>query len=83
MKILKYSEALARSSNPDWFKNTYKKSEICSDDLVDEINKLAFEVGNKALEVYFGFNDDLMLQTEYYDDLYDFLLDVKDGIEVI
>lgn len=83
MKILKYSEALKRSSNPDWFLNTYKEEEICNDSEVDEINKLVDEVSDKALIAYFGFNDDLMLQREYYDDLYDFLLDVKDGIEEI
>ena len=83
MRILKYSEALKRANNPDWFINTYKEEEICNDIEVDEINKLVDEVSDRALIVYFGFNDDLMLQKEYYDDLYDFLLDVKDGIEKI
>ena len=80
MRILKYSEALKRANNPDWFIYTYKEEEICNDIEVDEINKLVDEVSDRALIVYFGFNDDLMLQKEYYDDLYDFLLDVKDGI---
>ena len=80
MRILKYSEELKRANNTDWFINTYKEEEICNDIEVDEINKLVDEVSDKALIVYFGFNDDLMLQKEYYDDLYDFLLDVKDGI---
>ncbi len=80
MKILKYSEALARACNPDWFKGTYKEADVCSDELVDKLNCLLKEVDPKALENYFGFNDDLMLQTEYYDDLYDYLLDLKNGI---
>ncbi|MGM9972030.1 MAG: hypothetical protein ACI35W_06445 [Anaeroplasmataceae bacterium] len=77
--ILKYDEALNKSSNPEWFKLTYKREEICSDSEVDEINKLVLEVGEQYLFDYFCIKEDMFLQREYMDDLMDYLYDIKTG----
>ncbi len=77
--ILKYDEALEKSSNPNWFLATYKREEICSDDEVLEINELVKEVGEKYLFDYFCISEDMFLQKEYKDDLIDYLNDIKNG----
>lgn len=77
--ILTYDEAMNKSANPDWFKNTYKREEICSDEEVLKINALVREVGEEVLFDYFCINEDMFLQREYMEDLIDYLNDVKNG----
>jgi len=77
--ILKYSEALERSSNKDWFKTFCKESDVCNDQEVDTINKLVKEVGEKVLMDYFGIYEDFYLQKEYYEEVLDYLTDYKNG----
>lgn len=77
--ILTYDEAMNKSQNPEWFKNTYKREEICSDEEVLKINKLVHEVGEEVLFNYFCINEDMFLQREYLEDLIDYLTDVKNG----
>ena len=78
--ILTYDEALARATNKEWFKQTYKREEIVSDAEVKEINDLVKKTGEKALQAYFETDDDLFLQKESKDDLIDYLNDVIDGV---
>lgn len=73
--ILTYDEALDKAENKEWFKNTYKKEEICTDEEVKEINDLVCRVGEKALFDYFSIYEDMFLQREYKDDLLDYLND--------
>lgn len=77
--ILKYDEALNKSLNPEWFKNTYKREEICSDEQVDKINELVNLVGENYLFDYFCIKEDMFLQEEYYLDLMDYLLEIKES----
>ena len=77
--ILKYDEALKRASNPEWFKSFYNRNEIATDDEVNEINSLVKELGENVLFEYFDIKDDMLLQSEYVDDLLDYLYDLKDN----
>ena len=77
--ILKYDEALKRASNPAWFKSFYNRNEIATDDEVNEINSLVKELGENVLFEYFDIKDDMLLQSEYVDDLLDYLYDLKDN----
>jgi len=77
--ILKYDEALKRAANPDWFKSFYKREEIATDSEVDEINSLVKELGVEVLFEYFDIKDDMLLQSEYVDDLLDYLYDLKEN----
>ena len=67
MRILKYSEALEKARNKDWFRNFYKEDEICSDIEVDQINDLASKFKINPLSDYFETKEDIMLQKEYYE----------------
>ena len=81
--ILTYDEALEKATNKEWFKQFYKREEICSDDEVKEINELVKKAGEKALFDYFEINEDMFLQREYKDDLIDYLNDVIEGVAVL
>lgn len=78
--ILTYKEALEKAENKEWFKSTFKSEEICSDEEVEEINKLVKKVGEQYLFDYFCINEDMFLQREYKDDLIDYLNDVLNGV---
>jgi len=77
MKLLKYSEALEQAQNKEWFKSFYKETEVLSDEKVDLVNELANSISNTALSDYFEQEKDLLLLNIYYDDLMDYLKDLK------
>ncbi len=79
--ILTYDEALARSSNKEWFKSFYKKDDLASDEEVNAINKLVLEVGINYLDDYLEMKDDTILQKEYVLDLIDYLNEVKSQVK--
>jgi hypothetical protein len=72
MKILRYSEALEKSENKDWFKSFYNENDYASDEEVAKINQLALGK-EKLMEEYFEDTHDILLQKEYVLDLIDFL----------
>lgn len=77
--ILKYSEAMNRAENKEWFKSFYKENEVSNDETVDEINDLVKELGgNEILYNYFDIKDDILLLKIYEDDLLDYLYDLKE-----
>lgn len=79
--ILTYDEGLKRASNPDWFKSFFKRDDIATDEEVDKINTLAQEVGISYLNDYLEDDSDIILQSEYVDDLIAYLEEVKGGID--
>lgn len=78
--ILTYDIALERSSNKDWFKATYKKSDLASDDDVLKINELVKKVGTDKLDEYLEMKDDTILQAEYVEDLIDYLMECAENM---
>lgn len=78
--ILKYTEAMERAENKEWFKSFYKEDEVSDDSTVDELNKLVNELGgNQILYDYFDIKDDILLLKIYEDDLFDYLYDLEDA----
>ena len=77
MKLLTYDEALNNADNKEWFKNFYNREEVCSDEEVKEANELASSISAKCLEEYFGTKEDTLLLAMYYDNLMDYLEDLK------
>lgn len=74
--ILKYNEALAKATNPNWFKSFYKQEDLASDSDVDKINELVKQLGEQVLFDYFEIKEDMVLQAIYVDDLLDYLYDL-------
>ena len=77
--ILTYDEAKSRSNNPNWFELFYKREEIATDEQVLEINNLVKLVGEDKLHAYFQIKEDMLLQSEYVEDLLWYLNEIKEG----
>ncbi len=77
MKLLTYDEALERAENKNWFINFYKKDEVCTDEEVREANELAESISATCLKDFFGEDADVLLLNIYYDNLMDYLEDLK------
>lgn len=77
MKLLTYDEALDRAENKNWFKNFYSKDEVCTDQEVREANELARSISSTCLKDFFGEDADVLLLNIYYDNLMDYLEDLK------
>ncbi len=77
MKLLTYDEALERAENKNWFVNFYKKDEVCTDEEVREANELAESISATCLKDFFGEDADVLLLNIYYDNLMDYLEDLK------
>ena len=77
MKLLTYDEALDRAENKNWFINFYSKDEVCTDQEVREANELARSISATCLKDFFGEDADVLLLNIYYDNLMDYLEDLK------
>lgn len=77
MKLLTYDEALERAENKNWFINFYSKDEVCTDEEVREANELASSISATCLKDFFGEDADVLLLNIYYDNLMDYLEDLK------
>lgn len=77
MKLLTYDEALENAENKEWFKGFYKREEVCTDEEIKEANDLASSISSTCLKEYFGEDSDILLLNIYYDNLMDYLEDLK------
>ncbi len=77
MRLLTYDEALEKAENKNWFTEFYKRDEVCSDEEVKEANELAESISKTCLKEFFGEDQDVLLLNIYYDNLMDYLEDLK------
>lgn len=77
MKLLTYDEALEKAENKNWFVEFYKKDEVCTDLEVAQANELAESISASCLKEFFGEDQDILLLNIYYDNLMDYLEDLK------